>query len=132
MYNRYIPSTHLYRPATEKYTPFGGEEQEKKVAPSIGGWQRTSWSDGGVKGLRALISRDKSGSIRDLLGGLGLDRLDTGDVLLLLIVLLLLSEGDELDFVVILGLVLLLGLGGDKNNRHSGGGQPSECRSDTD
>lgn len=58
--------------------------------------------------------------------------MDTGDVLLLLIVLLLISEEDELDFAVILGLVLLFGLGGDKNNRHPDGGQPSECRRDAD
>ena len=132
MYNRYIPSTHLYRPPAEKYTPFEERVQEKQVESSIGGWKRTSRFDRGMTGLSGLISGDKFGSIRDLLGGFGLERLDAGDVLLLLIVLLLLSEGDELDFVVILGLVLVLGLGGDKNNRHPNSGQPSECRSDGD
>ena len=127
MYNRYIPSTHLYHPPTQKYTPLEEEAQEKQA-----GERRTSRTNGGVAGLRALFGRDKSGLIPNLLGRVGLERLDTGDVLLLLIVLLLLSEGDELDLVVILGLVLLLGVGGDKNDRHPGGGQPSECRSDTD
>ena len=45
----------------------------------------------------------------NLLGGLGLDRLDTGDVLLLLIVLLLLSEGEELDFIQLPAMLARLG-----------------------
>ena len=38
------------------------------------------------------------------------DRLDTGDVLLLLILLFLFLEGDDTELLITLGLLLLLGL----------------------
>ena len=50
------------------------------------------------------------GSLRDILGKLHLDRLDSGDLLLLLVALLLWREGEERDFALALGLVLLLEL----------------------
>ena len=49
-----------------------------------------------------------------LMKALKLDGVDKGDILLLLIALLLLSEGDDLDLVIALGVVLLMGLGEDK------------------
>jgi hypothetical protein len=42
--------------------------------------------------------------------------MDTGDILLFLIILVLLSEGDELDLIITLGLMLLMGLGEEKKN----------------
>ena len=42
------------------------------------------------------------------------DGVDAGDILLLLIVLYLLAEGDDLDLVIALGLTLVLGLGSGK------------------
>jgi len=45
---------------------------------------------------------------------LRLDKIDSGDVLLLLIMLYLLVEGDDLELVIALGLTLLMGLGDDK------------------
>ena len=47
------------------------------------------------------------GSLRDIFGKLHLDRLDFGDLLLLLVALLLWREGEERDFALALGLVLL-------------------------
>lgn len=44
-------------------------------------------------------------------GTLKFDRFDTGDILLVLIILFLLLEGDNLELIITLGLVLLLGLG---------------------
>lgn len=58
-----------------------------------------------------------TGSLGQLLGGLrkhfSLERLDTGDILLVLIILFLYLEGDNLELVITLGLMLLLGLGED-------------------
>lgn len=51
-------------------------------------------------------------TISDLLGKLKLDRLDRGDILLVLILLFLFWEGDNTDILLILGLVFLLGLWG--------------------
>ena len=41
-------------------------------------------------------------------------KLDSGDLLLFLILLLLLKEGDDLEMIIALGLTLLMGLGDDK------------------
>ena len=53
-------------------------------------------------------------SLSGLLGGLGkqnlFSRFDTGDILLVLIVLFLFLEGDNLELVITLGLMLLFGL----------------------
>ena len=42
-----------------------------------------------------------------------LENFDTGDILLVLIILFLYLEGDNLELVITLGLMLLLGLGDD-------------------
>jgi prepilin signal peptidase PulO-like enzyme (type II secretory pathway) len=65
----------------------------------------TSLLGGGTRG---------SGGLTRLLRSLKLDRLDSGDVLLLLIVLLLLWEGDDLELVIALGLALIMGLGDEE------------------
>lgn len=49
-----------------------------------------------------------------LLKTLHLDRFDSGDILLLLIMLYLMAEGDDLELVIALGLTLIMGLGDDK------------------
>ena len=58
-----------------------------------------------------------TGGLSKLLAGLGkhfsLDSLDTGDILLVLIILFLYLEGDNLELVITLGLMILLGLGDD-------------------
>ena len=45
---------------------------------------------------------------------LRLDRFDSGDILLLLIMLYLMAEGDDLELVIALGLTLIMGLGDSK------------------
>ena len=42
--------------------------------------------------------------------------LHSGDLLLFLILLLLLKEGDDLEMIIALGLTLLMGLGDDKGS----------------
>ena len=53
-------------------------------------------------------------SLSGLLKTLRLDRIDASDILLLLIMLYLMAEGDDLDLVIVLGLTLLMGLGEDR------------------
>ena len=56
----------------------------------------------------------KNAGIAGILNGLHLGDLDSGDVLLLLIILLVFLEGDNTELVITLGLMLLLGLGGEQ------------------
>ena len=70
-------------------------------------------------------SPSKNELIGEITGGLGqlldsvrkhfsLENFDTGDILLVLIILFLYLEGDNLELVITLGLMLLLGLGDDE------------------
>ena len=65
----------------------------------------------GKEGLSRLLNSREGGGLSGLLKTLRLDSLDAGDILLLLIILYLLVEGDDLDLVIALGAVLLMGLG---------------------
>ena len=51
--------------------------------------------------------------VKGLLRTFSLEGIDTGDILLVLIILLLYLEGDDLEMVITLGLMLLFGLGKD-------------------
>ena len=75
---------------------------------------RPSPFPGGIEGLYALFSGKDRGGLSGLLKTLHLENIDPGDVLLLLIVLYLLVEGDDLELVIALGLVLIMGLGDEK------------------
>ena len=68
--------------------------------------------------------RAASAPLEELSGGIGslltnaskhlkLENFDTGDILLVLIVLFLFLEGDNLELIITLGLMLLHGLGED-------------------
>lgn len=75
--------------------------------------------------------RSKNDLLKDVTGGLGqlldgvmkhfsLKNFDTGDILLVLIILFLyLEDGDNLELVITLGLLLLLGLDGDKGKEEA-------------
>ena len=95
MYNRYIPNGTAYTRITEPDTPLSApprrkeSKSEKKEAPG-------------------------NGLLSGLLKSLKLEELDSGDVLLLLILLLLFLDGeDNMELLITLGLILLLGLGRD-------------------
>lgn len=108
MYNRYIPQDSSYSPIREETEASSNPGSREKQ----GG---TGWGPGAVplaKGSlsRLFQSRDGKG-LTNLLKSLHLEDVDTGDVLLLLILLYLLVEGDDLELVIALGLVLLMGLG---------------------
>ncbi len=133
MYNRYVPRGNGYtrvRVEEEPEHPGTGPpaSDEKKYTPAQAGTQahgeegqkKTAGPDPPQhKGDAAGFAGDKSGGLKRLLKGLNLEGIDSGDLLLFLIILLLLTDGDELDMVITLGLMLLLGLG-DKKSPDSG------------
>ena len=95
MYNRYIPEDVSYtRVEAERPT-------ERRQAPRSTPRPR----------LPDFLSAGKEGGLSGLLKTLHLDSFDSGDILLLRILLYLLAEGDDLDLVIALGAVLFLGLG---------------------
>lgn len=105
MYNRYLdsaptdPDAHISAPqpgpTPQKQTP---SDQTSTQAPG------------------SLLGGITSG-LGETLGGIfqniSLEHFDSGDILLILIILFLVLEGDNLEIVITLGLMLLLGLDGD-------------------
>lgn len=132
MYNRYIPNGTAYtRVVLEDAPPPPHARPQHTPPPSHAQSghapqpESPSLSDtlfGGGKLPFALPSflfgkgkeEGEGGGLSGLLKSLKLDSLDSGDVLLLLIVLFLLLEGDNLELVIALGLVLIMGLTDDK------------------
>ena len=105
MYNRYVPSDETYtwtRAETANGQRHGSDPAGWTANPLgrlLSGQGSQSW--GGKGGLAGLLR------------SFHLEQVDAGDMLLLLIVLYLLVEGEDLEPVLALGLVLLLGLGED-------------------
>lgn len=83
IYNAYIPGDGPYEKIPEEHPP---------------GFESV---------FSSLLGGKASGSLSGLLGKLGLGKLDSGDLLLLLILFLLWREGDHFDLVLLLALVLL-------------------------
>lgn len=110
MYNRYIPDDEgqaWVRTETEHASgPVPRQETRSNSALSA--------LFSGREGLSSLFSGRDGAGLSGLLKALHLEDIDSGDVLLLLIMLYLLIEGDELELVIALGLVLIMGLGEDK------------------
>ncbi len=108
MYNRYIPQDSCSWVPAQRENPRPASHRRDgervKLPPFLSG-----------EGLSSLFShRDGEGGLKRALRALHLEDLDTGDILLLLIVLYLFAEGDDLDLVIALGLVLIMGLGEDQ------------------
>jgi hypothetical protein len=99
MYNAYLPQEDFVPVEPPPEPP--RRETPPKSAPGAG------------FRLPNFLSSGDKGGVSALLKALKLEKLDSGDVLLLLIILLLLVEGDDLDLVIALGLVLILSLGED-------------------
>lgn len=98
MYNRYIPRDVSYTPVEK--TPSTPRRPPIRIPELLGGRD----------GLSGLLGEGEGSGLSCLLKSLRLERIDSGDVLLLLIMLYLLVEGDDLELVIALGLVLLMGL----------------------
>ena len=122
IYNRYIPKGNTYTRVVEQdgpspgWTPVGGPPMggppgggsppppPSSAPPSSAPPPRFPWGE-------------LSGGLGGILKKLKLDNWDSGDILLLLIVLFLLLEGDNLELAIALGLVLIMGLGDDKEQK---------------
>ncbi len=89
MYNPYIPGSGEMLPPEPPSPP--PAESPPPVQSSRSG-------DGKAGGLTALLKHFK------------LEELDSGDILLMLIMLFLFLDGDDLELVITLGLILLMGL----------------------
>ena len=107
MYNRYIPEDTAYAPVQrEPPRPHGpGPGPRRPHALRLPDFLA------GKEGLSRLFKGSEGGGLSGLLKALHLDNVDAGDILLLLIMLYLLVEGDDLELVIALGLVLFMGLG---------------------
>lgn len=118
MYNRYIPDGASYSRILEEdgppYTPpiphpgpqGTPEEAQSPQQEFVGAPQM----HGTPVPPEAEEPEKKTGGLSALLKGLKLEDLDTGDILLLLIMLFLFLEGDDIELIITLGLMLLLGL----------------------
>ena len=116
MYNRDIPQDAAYAPVEPSPPPppavsGSGPAKRPRQAP----FQLPGFLSGGeglsaLFGKRPALSGEEGGGLSGLLKSLHLDNFDSGDLLLLLIMLYLLVEGDDLDLVIALGVVLLMGL----------------------
>ena len=92
MYNRYIPNGASYTRVVEEDAP-----PTQTVPPDAPPPEPDA---------EAPESAKPASGLGKLLRGLKLDGLDTGDVLLLLILLFLFLEGDDMELVITLGLLL--------------------------
>lgn len=105
MYNRYIPNGTAYTRVLEEDDP----PRPLRPEPEPG---RRCAVRAGARPNRSPAQPEpaKKTGLAGLLKGLKLEELDTGDILLLLILLFLFLEGDDLELIITLGLLLLLGL----------------------
>ena len=104
LYNRYIPSGTEYRPVAPAPPP--RRDAQRPPPPSS------------PKG--AVPSESTSGRLGGLLKNIHLEEMDSGDILLILILLFLFLERDDnLELVITLGLLLVFGLFG-KNETDEG------------
>ena len=105
MYNRYL--NHPSFTAMPEQPEFSPPESTRARAQEPSGGQESA--------AASPLLGEVTGGVSRLLGGIlknfSLDNLDTGDILLVLIILFLYLEGDNLELVITLGLMLLLGLG---------------------
>ncbi len=103
MYNRYIPQNVDYIPVEEQST----QKTEEKIPFSI-----KHLLAGGIKPpLKDIWLEEGRDPLGGLLKSLKLDGVDSGDILLILLILFLLLEGeDNWELVITLGLLLILGL----------------------
>ena len=110
MYNRYIPEDISYtrlEPAQLSRKSPGGIKagpSPRHQTPS-----RFSGITAGGEGLFGLLRGYENG-LSGFMKNLHLDKIDSGDILLLLLALYLWKEGDDPDIVIALGLMLLMGL----------------------
>lgn len=106
MYNRYIPKDASYEPIPEPSVSHAPEAREVR--------RETHRPPSSPKAAGPLDGI--TGKLGGLLKGIHLEKLDSGDILLVLILLFLFLESDDnLELVITLGLLLLFGLFGKED-----------------
>lgn len=111
MYSRYLPPEEAFSPLPPE-EPSGPPPVQEPAEPSPR--PTPHGSPPPPKGPAGELLGGLTQELNKLLGGLfrfSLEDLDTGDILLFLIVLFLFLEGDDIDLAIALGLTLLLSLG---------------------
>lgn len=111
MYNRYIPEDVSYTPVEKNSSPDPSRDNSKPMGRSHQQPFRFPDFLSKKESLSAILGGREGAGLSGLLKWLHLDHIDSGDILLLLIMLYLLVEGDDLELVIALGLVLIMGLG---------------------
>ena len=116
MYNRYIPNNAQYEPVREPHrssAPFHPPKNTQRPPPPPP--KGTNPLDGIIGGLSGLLNR------------FHLEKLDSGDILLLLILIFLFLERDDnMELVITLGLLLVFGLlGDDETTEHQDPSSPT-------
>ena len=122
MYNRYLDDSEFTLLDPEPQTNAPGHPAHSQSRP---GQPRPGQTRPAVRPVGP--SPSKNDLVGEITGGLGqllegvrkhfsLENFDTGDILLVLIILFLYLEGDNLELVITLGLMLLLGLGDDESH----------------
>lgn len=105
MYNRYIPGSTRYEPVNQPSpagSSFRGRNNAQRPPPPPTG--RADPLEGIIGGLGGLLKQFR------------LEKLDSGDILLVLILILLfLEQDDNLELMITLGLLLVFGLFGKED-----------------
>ena len=123
MYNRYLDDSEfmLLDPEPQTAAPSHPAQGRDRAHPR--GQSRPAPRPMGPPPSKNDLVGEITGGLGQLLEGVrkhfSLENFDTGDILLVLIILFLYLEGDNLELVITLGLMLLLGLGDDEP--HSSG-----------
>lgn len=121
MYNRYIPAENRYETVGTERRSDGTGAVHRGSGEGAPRGQRTV-GEGSAKskgGLGSIFSGLGDGlgdgigqTVNSFLQSFHLENIDTGDILLALIVLfLILEDGDNLDLIITLGLMILFSLG---------------------
>lgn len=112
MYNRYIPASARYEPVREPpRANAAGHPRKDAQRPPPPPPKGSSPSDGSSGGLSGLLKQ------------FHLEHIDSGDILLVLILIFLFLEGDDnTELLITLGLLLVFGLvgrGGEADGQSS-------------
>ncbi len=109
MYNQYIPRGSVYVPAADERAA-----RNRQPEPEPIGYRQAQSREQPVA-PRPVSPPNRGGEEKEnaglagILKAFGIEDLDTGDILLLVLMLLLMVEGDNLELVITLGLMLILG-----------------------
>ena len=118
MYNRYLDDSEFIPLEAEPQAGTPGHPAQGQSRPQARGQNRPAPRPGGPSSSKNDLVGEITGGLSQLLEGVlkhfSLENFDTGDILLVPIILFLYLEGDNLELVITLGLMLLLGLGDDE------------------